>query len=73
MYPYGIRLSLRKDFPDEHKKKLADVHSNLKKLLDLINARVVPVNGPEYAAYLKELQTILTSTLSSDPELSNFV
>jgi len=73
MYPYGIRLSLRKDFPDEHKKKLADVHSNLKKLLDLINARVAPVNGPEYAAYLKELQTILTSTLSSDPELSNFV
>lgn len=72
IYPVGVRTSLRKDFPAEHRGKIAEANKALDSLREKILARVSEANGPEYDAFLQELADLIAETQKTDPDLTRF-
>lgn len=73
MYPYGIRTTIRRDYPKEHKQRLDDVHAALKRLSDLAAARQKSDAPHELARHYEEVAAYLREIVERDPELSHFV
>jgi hypothetical protein len=73
MYPYGIRTTVRRDYPKEHKQRLDDVHAALKRLSDLTVARQKSDAPAELARHYEEITAYLREIVERDPELSHFV
>lgn len=73
MYPYGVRVSLRRDFPQEHKAKIAEVHQTLLRLAGLVQQRRQGVAPQPLNAHYDEVEAFLREVVEKDPELSHFV
>jgi len=73
MYPYNVRVILRKEHPEQHKAKLADVHGTLRKLRESVLTRTNEINPPDYKRYLDGLSGLLAAVVDKDPELSSYV
>lgn len=70
IYPYSIRVVLRKDFPADHKKKLMDVHDTLKSLINRIKSKIQEDNHSDYTDLLKEMILFVDDIIVNDPELT---
>ena len=70
IYPIGVRTSLRKDFPVDHKTKVLEANHALTMLREQILARVAETNGAEYDAFLQELADLIAEMQKTDPELT---
>ncbi|MCE9597722.1 MAG: hypothetical protein K8S54_07120 [Spirochaetia bacterium] len=73
MYPYNVRVILRKEHPDQHKARLADVHGALRKLREEVTHKNQDGIPQGYSQYLSHLASLLADTVDNDPELSRFV
>ncbi len=69
VYPVGVRTSLRRDFPADHRAKLAEVYSILEDVRGRVLSRKADTNGPEYDAFLQELADLIGDIEKADPEL----
>ncbi len=72
VYPYGVRVTLRKHYPKEHAQKLEEVARDLQNLAAAIGGKRSAGNPEEYAAYLDEAIEFLSDILTNDPELTRF-
>lgn len=70
IYPVGVRASLRRDYPAEHRAKLDEVHAVLSELSHKIRGHMAEGNGEEYNAFLDELSAYINEILTVDPELT---
>jgi hypothetical protein len=74
IYPYGIRVILRKEYPAEHKQKLAEVHKALHELASLVKQKAANSSGEgEYAEYLEDIASYIEKIPAEDAELAQFV
>ncbi len=73
MYPHGVRVSLRRDFPQEHRAKIGEVHRYLLELSGLAHGRNRPDAPPELNRHYEEISAFLREVVEKDPELSHFV
>ena len=69
IYPIGVRNSLRRDFPEDHKAKVGEANRALDGLREQILGRVAETNGAEYDAFLQELADVIADIQKADPEL----
>ena len=72
VYPAGIRTSLRRDYPAEHKKQIENCHVYLRRLVSGLRDKMSGDNGEEYNAYLEDLTGYIEEILETDPELVQF-
>lgn len=72
IYPYGVRVSLRRDYPKEHKQKLEEVRRVLGDLAGSVGGKRSAGNPEEYSAFLDEAVEYLNEIVRNDPEFSNF-
>ncbi len=72
VYPGGIRMSLRRDFPDEHRQRLQQVRTLLSGLAQTIAGKVFPQNPKDLNRHLDEVVDYLKDIVENDPELSHF-
>ena len=72
VYPGGIRMSLRRDFPDEHRQRLQQVRTLLSGLAQTIAGKIFPQNPKDLNRHLDEVVDYLKDIVENDPELSHF-
>ncbi len=73
IYPYNIRVILRKEDHTQHLQKLDDVHSALRKLKEQVSARINDTLPEPYKRYLETIRSLITDILEKDPQLGGFV
>lgn len=72
MYPGGIRTSLRRDFPAEHKERIGQIRSLLAGLAQTMAGKVFPQNPTDLNRHLDAVIDYLKDIVENDPELSHF-
>ena len=72
VYPGGIRGSLRRDYPDEHKQRMQQARSYLANLTQTIGGRILPQNPQDLNRHFDEVVDFLKDVIENDPELSRF-
>jgi len=72
IYPTGVKASLRRDFPGDHKKKTEESQGYLNALVIVLKNRISEENGQGYNGYLDELVKFINHILTSDPEMLTF-
>jgi len=73
IYPYNVRVILRREFPAEHAQKLKDMENALKSLISEVRNKIGSVNDDEYRAALQETITFMDKVLETDPEFASFL
>lgn len=73
IYPYNMRVILRRDDPQLHNSHIVEAQKALAKLRDIVQERKKDENPPAYAAYLDNLGTMIDDSLKNDPELARFI
>jgi len=73
IYPYNIRVILRKEDPLLHNSHIAEAQAALSKLRDKIQERKTDSHPEAYSAYLSRLTDMIDSALKADPELGKFI
>ncbi|MBI3394783.1 MAG: hypothetical protein HY042_03000 [Spirochaetia bacterium] len=73
MYPYGVRTTLRQNYPVEHKAKLQEVYESAQRFSLVLKKRMGTDNAALYNAFLEQMCNMLDSIQVKDPELSGFV
>ncbi|MCB1321867.1 MAG: hypothetical protein KDK34_16535, partial [Leptospiraceae bacterium] len=73
VYPYGVRVSLRRDYPAEHKEKLAEVHRYLRELAGKLRQRINDHNPPEINKHYNRVCDYLEDITQNDAELTRVV
>ena len=72
VYPPGVRMSLRRDYPKEHAQKLEECRKSLRALESAISGKRSAGNPEEYAAFLDEACELIETIISTDPEFAQF-
>jgi hypothetical protein len=73
IYPYRIRVALRRDYPEDHKKYLSEVFKAILELKKNIDMKLTNDAHPEYATLLTEMKVFLSEIVEKDQELTRFV
>jgi hypothetical protein len=73
VYPYNIRVLLRKEFPEDHEKKLQEVMDILKTLLIKIEEKSEFAGDGDYGIFLKEVSAFAKDIAVNDPKLEKVV
>ncbi|MBE7440093.1 MAG: hypothetical protein HS115_16700 [Spirochaetales bacterium] len=73
IYPYNVRVILRRDFPLEHAQKIKDMETALKSLISEVRNRINNVTDEEYRSALQEAVAFMDKILESDPEFASFL
>jgi hypothetical protein len=73
IYPYNIRVILRKEDPQTHNSHIAEAQAALSKLRDKIQEKKSEAHPENYSAYLNRLTELIDNALKSDPELAKFI
>lgn len=72
-YPYGIRVSLRRDYPKEHNALLDQVHATIRSMAEEVRSRARPEFPTQVRSHLIRVSEYLQDILDNDPELSRVV
>lgn len=73
IYPYNIRVILRKEDPQLHNSHIAEAQAALAKLRDKIQEKKSESHPEAYNAYLNRITEMIDGALKSDPELNKFI
>lgn len=72
-YPYRIRVSLREDYPADHKKNITETQAMMENIKSKITERENPSNPEELINHYSAMSGFISDILSQDPEFSRFV
>lgn len=68
IYPYNVRVVLRRDFPKEHAAKLEETREVLRNLITIITERSSNAKNPEYKSILSGFTVAIKEILEKDPD-----
>jgi len=73
IYPYNMRVLLRKDDLQLHNSHIAEAQAALARLRDMVQERKSDSHPEAYSVYLGRLTDLLDNALKNDPELAKFI
>ncbi len=71
-YPGGVRISLRRDYPKEHKERMAKVHTYLRELADGMKNKIAKENPDGLNKHYEEITEFVEDVIENDPDLTHF-
>ncbi|MCB1326410.1 MAG: hypothetical protein H7A21_12585 [Spirochaetales bacterium] len=72
-YPYGVRVSLRRDYPAEHAEKLEEVHGYLRNLAEQYRQQIAEDAPDNLRSHVERVCEYIEDIVKNDPQLSHIV
>lgn len=73
IYPYNVRVNLRKEFIKDHKTNLGEVQKALNTLLSSLESKLSADDHDDFGIFVNSMKEFVRNIMQNDPELNQFV